>query len=412
MSKKLLAVLVAMSACLAFGCSDDDSSDDACTTGAKKCEAGIPSVCVNGVWKAGTKCENGCDATTNTCKAKDPETGDCKNAGEKRCSDNQLQVCTNGQWTKDTDCANGCDAATKACKDGGSDIPDTCTKGSSKGLCGKDGMPYICGDTGYYVGKCESGTCFECPDGYWVACGADLATACDGHIPAPLPSNIPSTCTKGTDKGLCGEDGMPYICGNNGYYKGKCESGTCFECPDGKWVACGADKATACAGHMPPDGETTSCTGEKVTTGGEEGACCDSSTYQVSCVNDGANALICSKGAVKKWTCKDNVCSVADNRVTCENPNGGSSSGGSTTSCTGETVSVDGVVGQCCDKAKYAPDCAKMLRCDSNGVIKAITCKEGTSCTLHTDGKCDKDSYCSDGTYDTTKYPLGYFQCV
>ena len=39
--------------------------------------------------------------------------------------------------------------------------------------------------------------------------------------------------------------------------------------------------------------------------------------------NENANALICAKGAVKKWTCKDNICSVgSDNKVKCDNPNG------------------------------------------------------------------------------------------
>lgn len=53
---------------------------------------------------------------------------------------------------------------------------------------------------------------------------------------------------------------------------------------------------------------------------GNVGDDCDESTYQVSCINDGANALICLHGQVKRWNCANNICSITDNRVDCPKP--------------------------------------------------------------------------------------------
>ena len=118
-------------------------------------------------------------------------------------------------------------------------------------------------------------------------------------------------------------------------------------------------------------GSEPTCTGEKVQTGGEEGACCDAATYQVSCINDNANALICAKGAVKKWTCKDNICSVgSDNKVKCDNPNG--TGGGSGTGGTG--------TGEACDKATTNPVCNeagdKVTYCSSSNELKEKDCPQ------------------------------------
>ncbi len=474
MSKKLLALLVAVSTCCAFGCSDDDDSDS-CKTGEKRCDGNNAQICVNGNWSKGTPCANGCDKATGVCTVpKDP----CTTAGEKRCSGKELQECKDGNWSKVEVCKDSCDEATKACKDGGSDeVGSPCDKSTFQQVCINGGAnALVCWNDVVTKWNCANNDCkanAEKPLQVICAKGTDK-----------LPSDVPTTCVKGTSKGMCSaENNQPYICGDNGYYKGKCESGTCFACSDG-WVGCGATEADVCKTQ-------TTCTGEKVPTGGEEGACCDAATYQVSCINENANALICAKGAVKKWTCKDNICSVgSDNKVKCDNPNGtggGSGTGGSQpTTCTGEKVQTGGAVGTCCDKDtyqqtctdgnahalvcwdgavkqwdcanndckantekplqvvcakgdsepgttqcngdpkesggavgdccnkdKYAPDCTGMLRC-SNGVIKAISCKDGKSCKLNTDGTCSVESgnYCKDGKYDKTKYPLGYFECV
>lgn len=244
MSKKLLALLVAVSTCCAFGCSDDDS--DSCKT------------------------------------------------GEKRCDGNNAQICVNGNWSKGTPCANGCDEATKACKkDGGSDtIPEV---GSP---CDKSTFQQVC-----INGGANALVCWDDVVKQWNCANND----CKANTEKPLQV----ICAKG-------------------------------------------------------DTQPTTCTGEKVTTGGEEGACCDAATYQVSCINENANALICAKGAVKKWTCKDNICSVgSDNKVKCDNPNG--TGGGSGT-------------GKTCDKATTNPVCNeagdKVTYCSSSSELEEKDCPQ------------------------------------
>ena len=339
MSKKLLALLVAVSTCCAFGCSDDDS--DSCKTGEKRCDGNNVQICVNGNWSKGTPCADGCDKATGVCKEKAPDTGACKTAGEKRCSGKQLQECKDGNWSKLEDCKDSCDEATKACKDGGS-----------------------------------------------------------GTIP-----EVGSPCDKSTFQQVCINGGAnALVCWDDVVKQWNCANNDC---------KANADKPlqVICAKGESKPTETT-CTGEKVTTGGAVGTCCDKDTYQQTCTDGNAHALVCWDGAVKQWNCANNDCKANTEKplqVVCAK---GDSEPG-TTQCNGDPKESGGAVGDCCNKDKYAPDCTGMLRC-SNGVIKAISCKDGKSCKLNTDGTCSVESgnYCKDGKYDKTKYPLGYFECV
>ena len=362
MSKKLLALLVAVSTCCAFGCSDDDS--DSCKMGEKRCDGNNTQICVNGNWSKGTPCADGCDKATGVCKEKAPETGACTTAGEKRCSGKQLQECKDGNWSKVEDCKDSCDDATKACKpSGGNETPakegDACDKSTFQQVCINGGAnALVCGDNVVKKWNCANNDCKANAE-------KPLQVIC-AQGTTELPDDVPTTCVKGTSKGMCSaKDNQPYICGDDGYYKGKCESGTCFACSNG-WVGCGATEADVCKTQ-----NNTKCTGEKVPTGGEEGACCDPATYQVSCINENANALICAKGAVKKWTCKDNICSVgSDNKVKCDNPNG--TGGGSGTGGTG--------TGKTCDKATTNPVCSeagdKVTYCSSSNELKEKDCPQ------------------------------------
>ena len=422
MSKKLLALLVAVSTCCAFGCSDDDS--DSCKTGEKRCDGSNAQICTNGSWTT-IKCEKGCDKATGVCTVpKDP----CTTAGEKRCSGKELQECKDGNWSKVEDCAISCDEAKKEC--GGGDGVCTATSTSKcTGACSadkkagyfwsKDTLKTVdcpnsdCTATNGYVQcgelpKCTAESTERCN----VACSADKSVGyywnskdkkvgerkcpnndctiegtsvkCEGDKGnGERPSDVPATCVKGTSKGMCSaEDKQPYICGDKGeYYKGKCESGTCFECSNG-WVGCGATEADVCKKQ-----DDTKCTGEKVQTGGEEGTCCDAANYQASCINENANALICAKGAVKKWTCKDNICSVgSDNKVKCDNPNGtgGGSDKGDTDNLEDCTATSNAKCKAACaadgkgyywnSKNVVTQDCpAKQLNClNNNGKIVCI----------------------------------------
>lgn len=327
MSKKLLALLVAVSTCCAFGCSDDDS--DSCKTGEKRCDGNNAQICVNGNWSKGTPCANGCDKATGVCKEKAPETGACTTAGEKRCSGKQLQECKDGNWSKLEDCKGSCDEATKACKDDG----------------GSGTMP-------------------------------EVGSPCD-------KSTFQQVCINGGANAL--------VCWDDVVKQWNCANNDC---------KANADKPlqVICA---KGDTQPTTCTGEKVTTGGEEGACCDAATYQVSCINDNANALICAKGAVKKWTCKDNICSVgSDNKVKCDNPNG--TGGGSGT---GDTDNLEDCTATSNAKCKVACNDDKSVGYYWNGNKSEVGKREcpnkdciieGTSVKCAGASTCDQKPVCNE----------------
>ncbi|MBQ9395510.1 MAG: hypothetical protein IJU23_08330 [Proteobacteria bacterium] len=101
----------------------------------------------------------------------------------------------------------GCqvDICEQPCKDCmAPNIPSSCEYGVSKGLCGTDGMAYICGEEGkYYKNTKCVGNCYECGDGYWVACGEDEATACAGHDRPASDCSSQTLITEGGNVGDC-----------------------------------------------------------------------------------------------------------------------------------------------------------------------------------------------------------------
>ena len=367
MSKKLLALLVAVSTCCAFGCSDDDS--DSCKTGEKRCDGNNAQICVNGNWSKGTPCADGCDKATGVCKEKAPATGACTTAGEKRCSGKQLQECKDGNWSKLEDCAISCDEATKACKkDGGSDtIPEVgspCDKSTFQQVCINGGAnALVCWDDVVKQWNCANNDCKANADKpLQVICAKGESkpteTTCTGEK-VTTGGEEGACCDAATYQVSCINDNAnALICAKGAVKKWTCKDNICSVGSDNK-VKCDNPNGTG-------GSQTTTCTGEKVQTGGEEGACCDAATYQVSCINDNANALICAKGAVKKWTCKDNICSVgSDNKVKCDNPNG---TGGGTGT------------GEACDKATTNPVCNeagdKVTYCSSSNELKEKDCPQ------------------------------------
>ena len=410
MSKKLLALLVAVSTCCAFGCSDDDS--DSCKTGEKRCDGNNAQICVNGNWSKGTPCADGCDKATCVCREKAPDTGACKTAGEKRCSGKQLQECKDGNWSKLEDCKDSCDEATKACKDGGSgtipEVGSPCDKSTFQQVCINGGAnALVCWNDVVTKWNCANNDCkanAEKPLQVICAKGDTQPTTCTGEK-VTTGGAVGTCCDKDTYQQTC-IDGNAHalVCWDGAVTQWNCANNQCSantEKPLQVVCAKGESKPT----------ETT-CTGEKVTTGGAVGTCCDKDTYQQTCTDGNAHALVCWDGAVKQWNCANNDCKANTEKplqVVCAK---GDSEPG-TTQCNGDPKESGGAVGDCCNKDKYAPDCTGMLRC-SNGVIKAISCKDGKSCKLNTDGTCSVESgnYCKDGKYDKTKYPLGYFECV
>ena len=235
------------------------------------------------------------------------------------------------------------------------DVPETCDS-TSKGICGSDGNAWICDKTaGQYKvsssGRC-SGTnkCVACDDGYvactsqpkeeycktctsadnecidngakahvcsngrlktWTcannACSIDEANnrkvtcpnACGGgSTPATRPTNVPETCTKGKDPGICGDtDGNAYYCGNDGKYRSNTcdETKKCVVCEDG-YSTCTDNAEAACASH-------------KKCTDAEEG--------KGTCSEDGKTAVVCKGGAWKNWTCSTPCKKDNDGKITC-----------------------------------------------------------------------------------------------
>lgn len=366
MSKKLLALLVAVSTCCAFGCSDDDS--DSCKTGEKRCDGNNAQICVNGNWSKGTPCADGCDKATGVCTVPP-----CKTAGEKRCSGKELQECKDGNWSKVEVCTGSCDEATKAC------VPNPggkCTATSTSqctGSCSADKK------TGYFWSK-EALKTVDCPN-------ADC-TDTNGYVQCGETPACTATSTERCNVACSADKSVGY------YWNGKENKVGERKCPNKDCTIEGT--SVKCESGSEP-----TCTGEKVQTGGEEGACCDAATYQVSCINENANALICAKGAVKKWTCKDNICSVgSDNKVKCDNPNG--TGGGSGT---GDTDNLEDCTATSNAKCKVACNDDKSVGYYWNGNKSEVGKREcpnkdciieGTSVKCAGASTCDQKPVCNE----------------
>ena len=372
MSKKLLALLVAVSTCCAFGCSDDDS--DSCKTGEKRCDGNNAQICVNGNWSKGTPCANGCDKATGVCKEKAPDTGACTTAGEKRCSGKQLQECKDGNWSKLEDCKDSCDEATKACVNPNPGGKCTATSTSQcTGSCSADKK------TGYFWSK-EALKTVDCPN-------ADC-TDTNGYVQCGETPACTATSTERCNVACSADKSVGY------YWNSKDKKVGERKCPNKDCIVEGT--SVKCESGSEP-----TCTGEKVQTGGEEGACCDAATYQVSCINENANALICAKGAVKKWTCKDNICSVgSDNKVKCDNPNG--TGGGSGT---GDTDNLEDCTATSNAKCKVACNDDKSVGYYWNGNKSEVGKREcpnkdciieGTSVKCAGASTCDQKPVCNE----------------
>ena len=315
MSKKLLALLVAVSACFAFGCSDDDG--DSCKANEKRCDGNNAQICTNGSWKT-IKCEKGCDKEKNACIV-DPGKPDVK------CTATSTSECT--------------------------------------GTCSTDKL------AGWFWSKDALNT-VDCPN-------ADCTDA-NGFVKCGSKSPVCTATSTSKCTGACSADKKA------GYYWSKDAL---------KTIDCSKADCTDANGFVQC-GETPACTAtstERCTV-----ACNDDKSvgYYWNSTNN----------QVGERKCPNKDCTIEGTSVKC---------GNGQTQCKGDQKESGGAIGDCCDTSKYVPDCTNMLRC-SKGEIKAISCKEGKSCKLNTDGNCSVESgnYCKDGKYDKTKYPLGYFECA
>ncbi|MBQ8036021.1 MAG: hypothetical protein IJ268_03425, partial [Proteobacteria bacterium] len=358
---------------------DSSSYEGGCSSdGTKRYYCGNDGKLVEKSCNSGTSCVVKGN-NSSTCESSG-EVADCEPGGTVYCN----KVCkadgsegyyySKGEVHIVTCANNDCTTASGKVECGGGSTPSepgdnpvagaSCDKNSYEGGCSSDGTKrYYCGNDGKLVEKsCNSGT--SC-----VVKGNNSSICEKSGSPEPGDEPVAgASCDPTTYEGGCKSDGTKrYYCDLN--KKVLVEK----NCSDGYTCTVNGKNSSSCV--------KTSCSGAQVTTGGvPDKSCCNVGSYQVSCINGNANALICSGGIVKQWECANSQCSVANNKVTCPNPNGGGSN-----SCTGSTVTEGGVVGQCCDTENYNPaGCDAYsnsgLRC-SNGIIKEWTCKETQKCS-------------------------------
>ena len=348
MSKKLLAILVAFSTIGFCACSDDDDDNNngggSCSTvGAVQCSGDALQVCTNNGWTTSKTCAVGkCNAAAKKCD--DEPTAVCTE-GAQQCSAAGIpQKCINNAWVAQAACATGtsCNALTGQCS------PDSapCTEGAKD--CNASGVPVSCVSGKWVTGSaCASGT--TCKNG---TCETVVVPS---EIPADVKAQEPCTGA------VCGSDGNVYFCDK--------EAKT-FYLDSSKGVCTSDKKCTVCSNGYGGCGITCN-------DSGNTGETCTEENKHGTCAADNATAKVCINGKYQTWTCAGNVCGTnEDGTINCPKE--------STTECTGEKLTSGGVAGNCCDVENYEPaGCVDNagLRCSSDGIIKAWTCKAGETCT-------------------------------
>ena len=413
--------------------------DEVCTK-----ESYTPSCAADGL--SGSYCGNKGTVVTVTCTADKP----CvNNDGFIKCDDGSssgnLEAC---KMEKDADCT--------ACQ-------VVCAADNSKG--------YYCNTkTGKMVEKiCANNDCSV--DGNSLNCGSSSS---GGGEACTKESYTPSCAADGLSGSYCGNKGtvVTVTCtadkpcvNNDGFIK--CDDGSssgnleackmekdadCTACQ----VVCAADNSKGyycntktgkmvektCANNdCSVDGNSLNC-GSSSSGGGEA---CTKESYTPSCSEDGMSGSYCgSKGTVVTVTCTtEEPCNNNDGYISCKSTvdTRPDCTASSTEVCKGAcsadgkkgyywnkelktqdcpdadcSVSASGYVScgtiETCDPAEYKTVCNADKkggkRCNSDGEVRTFTCDTG-SCVVHTDGKCEK---CSGGTYDTEKYPGGYYECI
>lgn len=368
MSKKLLALLVAVSTCCAFGCSDDDS--DSCKTGEKRCDGNNAQICVNGNWSKGTPCANGCDKATGVCKD-DNKPEACTTAGEKRCSGKQLQECKDGNWSKVEVCTGSCDEAKKECVE---PIEPPTGNECAPGVTNKDCTPACSADkaTGYFWNsKTDAIGSKTCPKKDCYIDGTSVKCQTKGE-----------TCDKNSTKKTCVDANTVSFCNNNGEMQTK----TCNSC------TLNADSTYYCC-----DGDNSKCqsTDKKCEEGGTE--------YCLKhCLDDGSKGYYYSKGAVVVVDCSEKRdCTInSQNRVVCKSKdNAGGGSG------TGDTGNLEDCTATSSAKCKVACNDDKSVGYYWNGNKSEVGKREcpnkdciieGTSVKCAGASTCDQKPVCNE----------------
>ena len=399
-----------------------DGGGETCTKKAEDCGAGT---------KLDTaKCECVPDGGGN-----DPKVGDdCdKTSYKKVCGSdgNSAYYCDKDGKVAKADCA-GCTINAESNRYECADNRPDCTadsKEACKGACSADKK------TGYFWNKelktvdCSAKS--DCTvDGTYVKCASAESASCEGKLDKggkvgdDCDRNCyTQTCTNsGKNALVCWDDKVAEwtcatTCQDAGYDASKplqvkcpkggaettgtpCKPGLTSKCDD----ACSEDKLTRWYWN-----------GSEVKEKKCKEATCDPKDMN-SCVAAGSGEELpaCEKkdsGACTKCTpvCdggKAYICNTQTNEMFAKD----------CINCKVEGISaICGSTGEKCGE-DYVPSCdddSKGKYC-SKEEIKIWTCtKEGEKCHVSKDGTCSSStSTCSNGKYDTTKYPNGYIECI
>ena len=236
------------------------------------------------------KCDDGSGGGNS-----DPCTANSTSACKKNCTNDKS---TGYYWTGSkvvvVDCSakNDCNIDSQnhvVCGDGGSSGGETCTKETYTPGCSDDMHGAYCGSKGTVVNvTCKTGEICNNNNGY-ISCIEDAGT-----------------CTYGSYTAHCDGD-IALFCQYSGTIKKQtCGAGQCVSCTDG-YTFCNSNGKT-CANVESGVDHSVACNGDKKTSGGTDGDCCDIVNYMPAC--NGKNVTYCSSvGKVKTKSCAT-TCSV------------------------------------------------------------------------------------------------------
>ena len=379
MTKKLLASFIALSMLTVYACADDDKDDNSCEkVQSCKIDGGKIKICINKKWTdepatAHGTCVGDVYTAGSTTPTQDPSVGtDCdattyqatcinNNANALVCQSGKVAqwTCANNQCSKKTDnplqvnCPKDTQSTCENPVTTAGNVGDCCDKNTYQQTCiNSNANALVCWDNKVAQWECADNDCTpNTTNNLQVVCKRGNSSSGD------LPTELQGACTYGTSKARCVENKL-YLCGNEGkyYQKNGCE-GTCFECGDNFWGACGSDINTACANHMTPSDD------------------CVYGEYVGNCAGDVAKYCSYKSGKIVSTTCNAGQCTTCtDGFVGC---NVNCADDGHDQACTGSKITEGGTDGNCCDIINYQPECKdgnKVTYCSSVGKVKTVDC--------------------------------------
>ena len=291
MNKFLKLSMIAVMAMAVASCSDDINDDGKdspkkCVDGAKHCVAGIPQLCVDGVWVQ-SACKEGQLCSYGVCK------DNCTNNGAKQCSAAGVpELCVDGVWVQAAACSGA-----KTCVDGV--CKDNCTNGAKRCVAG---VPQLCmGGEWAVQAACSGGqTCVE-----GVCTGGKLGASCN-------EATFVDFCD-GNKLVFCDED-------DGGVLEDDCDSTEllddllCLPFASYKVYGCvPAHYECATAGQSQLCTEYLGNYGFSYLWGGACHVASNGKSYMVEI----EEAKICSSACTSATTCEVRACSVTDYVASC-----------------------------------------------------------------------------------------------